>query len=238
MKVFLVTAVGISMASGVVCAQTHEYSSDSASYNTTIQMDKSGAGISRKGERISLEDDGGSGMYIVPKIGLNLIPDTGYVTTLGTVNASADTGISLGLSIGKEISDSFAIELDVGYLHNSVSSIDILGIAATQVSVDFEQIPILLNAIWSNSSHKSKPYFGLGVGTVRGELTGNFTAGGVPLFIIPDSEWAFSFQVMAGMSFPISDSSDLTIGYRFMQVNYDDADVNNHTIQCGIEFRF
>ena len=232
MNILLISTFCGCFASTALFADSNEFVAEEASFNTTL-------GFDRTSDRIALQEGGSSGWYIIPKVGVNLPSDSDIPSVLGTVNVKFDAGLSLGLALGMELTKSFALQVDAGYMSNSVDSLQVQGVNATQVSVDVEQIPIMFSGIWSNMSHRNKPYFGLGVGMSRVELqSGSFTAGGVPIVIIPTHDWTFAYQIMAGMQFNLSHSSDINIGYRFMHASYDLGDVDNHTFHLGLSFRF
>jgi hypothetical protein len=233
----LVGVFSAHLAVGVVCADGIGGDGvNDSTFDTTLSFNQT-EGFAT--DKISLESGGGSGWYIIPKVGVNLIQDLDLTLNGATVGKiSYDSGLTLGLSLGVELTESFSLQLDAGYMKNSIDTVDVLGVFATSVSVDTEQIPIMFNGIWTGSSSENTPYFGIGVGTIRGATSGSLTIAGVPLVITEDPEWAFAWQLKVGMVFNLSPTSDLDIGYSFMRVNYDDADVNNHTIHAGLSFRF
>jgi len=88
-------------------------------------------------------------------------------------------------------------------------------------------------------------YGGLGFGLA--ELDIDYAPSGVA--IINDTEMVGFFQLMAGASYPLTDTTDLTAGYRFRQFGDAEADSvlipasldienTNHILEFGVRFSF
>ena len=89
----------------------------------------------------------------------------------------------------------------------------------------------MLNLIWSPSNQPDlQPYFGLGIGAIRGGYESN-------AFIRSDDEWAYAGQVRLGLQVDLSTTSNLTFGYQFTLAQSDD-DIDNHTLVLGLHFQF
>ena len=234
MNLFLVMGAGLCLATGFANADTTEVNSDNASEFT------SAISFGAMEERVQLDSE--SAWYIVPKVGMNLPGDwTPLVVGLTGAIATFDSGIAFGLAIGVEMSNSFSLQFDIGYMKNDVDTIGINGVSVAPelfgVSAEVEQLPIMLRAIWTGSSSNMQPYVGFGLGSTRGELTLDFTFD-EGAFSISDNEWAFTYQALAGIKFELSPSAELTVDYRFLHADYSIGDLNNHTIGMGVQFRF
>lgn len=228
----LVVTMGVCITTNYVFANNDEFGLEKASFDTSLSFDDST-------NRLSLEEEGGSGWYMIPKIGVNL---PGDVNDSG-LSFEFQSGLSLGLAVGFELTDTFALQLEAGYMKNDVNRIsDSTGFGVTPeslgASVELTQVPILISGVWTNSSKRSRPYFGVGIGAINGKMAERFTINGIA-YSVEDDEWALAYQAEAGMRFHWSYSSDLIVGYRFMHAAYSDgADMNNHTIHVGWSFKF
>ena len=235
MKLFLVLGTGLCLATGFANADTTEVNSDNASeFNSKISF---GA----MEERVQLDSE--SAWYIVPKVGVNFPGKMGF-TDLPGAKLEFDSGLAIGLAIGVEMSDSFSLQFDIGYMKNDVDTLKIDGVGINPAlfggSLEQEQMPIMLSAIWNGSGSNIQPYVGLGLGTTHGELTMNLddTLFGTAVSV-SDDEWAFTYQALAGIKFELSPSADMSIDYRFLHADYDNgSDLDNHTIGIGVQFRF
>jgi len=235
MKLFLVMGTGLCLATGIANADTTEVNSDNASEFT------SAISFGAMEERVQLDSE--SAWYIVPKIGMNLPGEMGNNAVPG-LKLEFDSGLSIGLAIGVEMSNSFSLQFDIGYMKNEVDTVKLDGLGVDPAlfggSLEMEQMPIMLSAIWTGSSSNMQPYAGFGLGTTHGELTLNLddTLLGTAVSASSD-EWAFTYQALAGVKFELSPSADMTIDYRFLHADYSDgSDLDNHTIGMGVQFRF
>jgi len=202
---------------------TSTYSSadefDSADYNTTISFNEE--------NRIAL-DGGSSGWYFAPHIGYNMISNS---STEGVTIKYAN-GISFGGGFGVEVKQDLAFQFDFGYIRNDVDRMTNDGTGnGSEPDIEFTQIPLMFNLIWSPSNQPDiKPYFGLGIGAIRGKYESN-------AFVSSDAEWALAGEFRIGLKIDLSTTSNLTLGYQFTLAQYDD-NIDNHTLGLGFEFRF
>ena len=203
------------------------------------QLHDSGAPIGRapSQERITLEDTGKNGWYIVPNFGLNLVSEFND----DELQISYKDGSSYGVSIGKEVDPGFRMQLDIAHIKNDLDRVFVKlagGINVPVTDAKITQIPILLNAIWEPRGHSRLfPYIGLGVGVIKGKYS---VADLPPQFTtLLDIGWAFALQVKVGVSYELSHSSSVHLGYHFLHAHYEsDLDINNNLITFGLEFRF
>ncbi len=171
---------------------------------------------------------GGGGWYITPQVGVNYITNT---STEG-YTVEYDAGVSFGIGFGTQLQSDLDFRFDIGYVRNDIDTItnESTNLSAAP-DVEFTQIPFMFNLIWSPANQPDlQPYFGLGLGLVRGEYEAN-------QFISSDTEWAFAGQLMAGVKVEFSSSSALWIGYNFRLAKYDDT-IDNHTVGVGFQFKF
>jgi len=216
MNPLVVICAGLIVCSSSLCAG--EFAS--TDYSTLLSFNKN--------ERISLGGVGNGGWYFSPYVGYNLISNT---ATQGlTINFAE--GIAFGGGFGVEIKPDLVFQFDFGYMRNKIDRITNDGTGVISMpDIEYTQIPLMLNLIWSPSNQPDlQPYFGLGIGAVRGEYESN-------AFIRSDAEWAYAGQVRLGLQVDLSTTSNLTFGYQFTLAQYDD-DIDNHTLVLGLHFQF
>ena len=188
-------------------------------------------------DRITLDDTGNKGWYIIPNFGVNLMGDFNN----DNLTITYATGIGFGFSIGKEINPGFRVQLDIAQIKNDLNSVFINispGVPVDVNGAEITQTPIILNVIWEPRGHdRLFPYIGLGVGAIRGDYS---VAGLPPEFSnILDINWAYAIQVKAGLKIELSHSSNVNLGYQYLHAGYgSDLDLNNNLITIGFEFRF
>ena len=170
----------------------------------------------------------GDGWYFVPHIGFNFISNTS--TSGYTVDFS--NGISLGGGIGLNLGNDLAIQFDAGHIKNDIDHFENETTGeSTEPDVQFTQVPLLLNAIWTPSAHVDvRPYFGLGAGAVWGKYSSNDEVGS-------KADWGLGLRAQLGATIELTTSTAFSFGYQFTLVQYDD-DVDNHNIQLGLRIRF
>ena len=237
MKLFLVMGVGLCVATGFANADTTEVNSDNAvEFNSKISF---GA----MEERIEIEDSGG--WYFVPRVGVNLISDQSY----GGVTIPYDAGISFGLGVGKNLSDNFSLQFDIGFTKNDVdpvtfdaekwwpSTVADLATHSGYVS----QLPIMVSGIFDLGGDSIRPYIGAGAGMTRTRIKNlQSSAGWSGQGRDSDTDMGFSYQFLAGVKLELSPTSNMHVGYRYLSEDSDywKGDFENHTISLGLHFRF
>jgi len=215
MKYFVALIVGLFGCASVVLADR------SASYDTSLSF--------LKKERIAMSSGANSSVwYFAPHVGMNLISNT---ATEG-FTIKFDHGISFGGGFGVEIQQDLAFQFDFGYIRNDVDEIvnDSTN-TTTAPDIEYTQMPFIFNLIWTPANQPDlQPYFGLGVGAIRGKYESN-------AFISSDEEWALAGRIQLGLQIDLSTTSNLSMGYKFTLANYDDT-IDNHTVGIGFQFRF
>ena len=106
----------------------------------------------------------------------------------------------------------------------------------------------MANGIFSQKVWRVKPYVGLGIGVAR--HSGKFGKQSVEVggkdFIYDgasEDKFAFAYQAMAGVAYPLSDAVDARLGYRYFATSTADFDglkatYGTHNFEVGIRFRF
>ncbi|MDP7004912.1 MAG: outer membrane beta-barrel protein [Phycisphaerales bacterium] len=213
MKTFIAFCVGVFALSSFSFADE-----TSSEYDTSLLLNTQ--------ERIPV-DGGSSGWYFTPHFGYNLISNT---ATEG-FNIKFDDGISFGVGFGVEVKTDIAFEIDLSYIRNDVDTITDGSGAGSEPDIEYTQIPLMFNLIWSPSHQPDvQPFFGVGLGVTRGEYESN-------AFISSDARWAVAGQIRAGVKIDLSTTSSFSVGYQFMLAQYSD-NIDNHTIGIGLQFSF
>jgi opacity protein-like surface antigen len=131
-----------------------------------------------------------------------------------TTRSAFKTGVRLDLDGGYQFNESWAIDMELGYIYNQV---DFSNSSAT-ASPDLYQVPFLVNAVFTLPVNwRVKPYAGAGVGLV---LTGlndfrDVTGAG---------------QLLAGVKYDLNGRVDLGLGYKFLvTTTHDWSDILDTT---------
>src|ERR1700744_1567501 len=91
---------------------------------------------------------------------------TGFVGPGGKVKF--DTGFRAGLDFGYNINDSFAVEFEAGVIRNTISDIGVQHLSSVGGSAELDEVPLLVNGIYTLQLGAFKPYVGVGVGGMAG----------------------------------------------------------------------
>ena len=236
MKLFLVIGTGLCLATGFANADTTEVNSDNLSeFSSTISFAPE--------DGIVLDNE--SGWYMIPHVGVNLMSDQSY----RGVNIPYDNGVSFGLGVGTRLSDNFRLQFDIGFIKNDVDPVDFNGgrwwstdegVPVTH-SGFVSQLPLMVSGIFDFGGDRIRPYIGAGVGITRTRIKNiqssiEWSTSGRD----SDTDWGFSYQIVAGFEFELSPTSNMHVGYRFLSVEseYWKGDFENNTISLGLQFRF
>lgn len=151
--------------------------------------------------------------------------DSRYTTapaTRFTAESQLDTGFILGIAAGRQLNEDWRGEVEFAYQRNSSDRIDFATLPAAPIAYaadgQIESFTILAN-VWHDfepSEHAGfTPYAGGGIGI-------GFVNGGVE-YLPPtapglghlDEDIGFAFQLGAGVSWKISQTMSMQVGYRF-----------------------
>ena len=129
---------------------------------------------------------------------------------------SFDPGTRADVSIGYQIADPLAIELETGILWNSLSSDSGPGFPFDD-RTSLYQVPLLANLIYRVPiSGGLSAYFGGGAGGVASTLQlREHPAPGV-YFHDTDTDFTFAYQGLAGLKYAFNPAMEVGVGYKFL----------------------
>lgn len=197
-----------------------------------------------------------AGLYVVPT-------DSDWSYTEGGETLSTevkwDAGFGLLFAYGFGTEDGLRGELEVGYRKADID--ELKGISATEggvtVSVeDFElgldgdmtTLSLMGNGIVSFGAGQLRPYVGAGLGLARHD--GTLDAQTVTIagneFAVEESsgdDIVFAYQVMGGVGFEMSESTEVRVGYRYFatgdaDIDGDEVSYASHNFEAGVLIRF
>lgn len=175
------------------------------------------------------------GIYVMPE-------DSDTDQTPGTAfdgDVEWDDGWGAVGSLGYAFGNGLRTELELSYRSNDADSIGNADLGGS-VSSMAGMVNVLYDV---DFGLPFKPYIGAGVGGARvnfDEVTNGAT-------VIDDGGFDFAWQGIAGASYSLNDSTDLTLDYRYFSVpevelqnggNSYDTDYNTHNVVLGVRFTF
>jgi hypothetical protein len=194
------------------------------------------------------------GVYLEAFGGFSELLDGGIKEGGTTGDGSYDIGFLSGMSFGKVISPSWAMELEWFYRSNSVESVsggEFDGLS----DGDFASTNLMLNVIYTlnrensggNFFSKVNPYVGVGFGAMQ-EIDIDFTVAGAEQE--HSDNWVPAAQFIAGLHYPISEkfsafaelryhySGSSTLEAQTGPAGEIDADYNGYSALLGLRYSF
>jgi len=129
----------------------------------------------------------------------------------GREHFQADTGIRGDLSLGYNLTKSFAIEVESGAIWNPGPNPD----------DSFYQIPAMLNVMYHFQLNDSwRVYLGAGAGGVVSITHSLFHDPALSRpFSLDDSDWSVGYQAQAGIKYALTPHVELDLGYKFLGID-------------------
>jgi len=178
------------------------------------------------------------GWYVGLEGGANWIDDadataafsTGEGTTTTAGSISFDTGWAAIATVGYSYGEHWRAEIEGGYRSNDITS---------GAGSDVTEWSLMVNALYD--FHLS-PTLDLTLGAGAGYDWATLDLGGV----VDDTDGNFAYQGIAGLSYAMTDRMDLTLTYRYLNVQgpafdlvglkFDVDDVTKHSVTVGLRF--
>jgi|GEM_PF-2302080 len=173
------------------------------------------------------------------------LEDIGYLTTtrIGTVGLEADFEVGWGVTVpfGYQFSNGFGLGGSVGYYSAGVDEVSVLfrgrHVGEVGLDADVATLPVLLNASYQfRLSDTFSLTLGAGAGVAWSELEID-DVGGRDYDLSTDG-WDFSFQGFGSFNYSVSQTTDLTVGYRYIQTETDEDSLQGHNLEAGVVIKF
>ena len=211
---------------------------------------------------IAAANEGGAyvslgGLYVLPS-------DSDLSSTLDdwefTGTAPLDGGPGFIAAVGYGASNGLRAELEFGYRSSSWSKYEDVTATNDGVTYDFSEenfdvdgdlttLSLMANGLMVfDASWGLKPYVGAGIGFVQHEVSGDEYEVTYGLYTLEferfsEKDTVLAYQVMAGITYPISEKSEARLGYRYFgtaEAEFEEvkAEFGSHSVELGIMFRF
>ncbi|MEQ1952740.1 outer membrane protein [Mesorhizobium sp. CN2-181] len=177
---------------------------------------------------------------------------------MGNLDGDLKGAMSLGAGIGYQVNDYFRVDLTGDYFFSADFDGSTEGFCGdvpctSSDSSSVQAFLMLANAYVDLGTYNGfTPYVGAGIGgayvkwdnLVNNDDNGEFTHDG-------DGNWRFAYAAMAGVSYCLTDTTKLDVGYRFSHIDggqmfgytanagpgYDDG-FNTHEVRAGLRYQF
>lgn len=163
-----------------------------------------------------------------------------------------DPGFRIGLDLGYNLNDSFAIEFDAGMARNTINQVGIQKLNSFGANAELDEIPLLINGIYKFPLHGAfRPYVGVGIGAAisifdSSNIPGSFFPGQKPQY--SDADTVLAYQAELGFKYSVGEKVDLGLAYKFLGTtdhSWNDNNVNlktdgtmTHAIEATLTWHF
>jgi opacity protein-like surface antigen len=183
--------------------------------------------------------------------------DEGATSTSIDANSNFADGWGVSGFIGFVIDEALRAELEAGYRTNDIERVTITRntlmplSVGTIIPVDGEASTATAMAnLYYDFQIKGLPvlpWVGFGIGAAHTNYEVSYDYGDpLDLVIIKDSGWQFAYQLMAGVTVPVSEATSVSAGYRFFATGDTsyvatdgtkfDTGLTNHSFDLGLQF--
>ncbi len=179
------------------------------------------------------------GFYFGGQIGLVLPEDTSTSASGLDFDADYDAGYGIGLVGGWDFGQNFRVEGEWTFRSYAVDSVSAEGFGfkgSGNADLNVLMINGYFDLPWKD--HRFVPYIGSGIGLAILSAD-DVGAGGEK--ILDDTDTAFAYQFMAGLSYDLTNNVTAGVEYRFLDTTDTlDADIDSttHSILFNLRYRF
>lgn len=171
------------------------------------------------------------------------VKDFDFQVATGTISTEFDDGYGFGAAIGwrmREVgaSNRLRAEVEVSYRANDVDTHKLNGSALAGATGDIESTAFMVNVLVDFSEQSSfSPYLGGGLGIAHVEADG-FGVNSISN-VVSDGESVLAYQVIAGASWDISQSTEIFGEYRYFATDDPSVQTSAATgaVPTEIEYR-
>lgn len=183
-----------------------------------------------------------SGLYVVPT-------DSDWTIAGSELTSSPevswDGGFGLLLAYGFGTEDGLRGEVEVGYRKADVDEISFEN-SEFGVDGDMTTLSLMGNGFLTFGTGQLRPYVGAGLGLARHDGTlREITDDGVDVLDgeISGDDVVFAYQLMGGVGYEMSETTEVRLGYRYFatgdaDIEDDELSYASHNFEAGILIRF
>jgi outer membrane autotransporter protein len=149
-----------------------------------------------------------------------------------------DTGYSVGGAVGYDFGK-VRIEGELQYQKTDTESVSVSeGITSVSLDAvgDISVTSFLVNGYFDiENDTKFTPFLSAGAGYASGEMKYNLNVPGSGVFSVSTDFDGFAYQLGAGCSYSVSDSTEVELKYRYF---VPDEDFKSHNVTVGVRVNF
>ncbi len=164
----------------------------------------------------------------------------------------AAEGVSFGGALGVRIFRQFRAEVALGYQTNEVENQAVRS-GETRAEGNLSLFTAMVNGYYDYDLAEHGvpliPFVGVGIGFGQARLDAETRGGGLQ---VDDDNAVFAWNVMVGVTYPISETTHISLGYRYLAtedvrykgrvpgsgVRWIDSEYDSHDLRLGLRFNF
>lgn len=161
-------------------------------------------------------------------------------------------GVNVGFAVGVRVFEQFRTEIALGYQNNVVDN-QAVRPGESRADGDLSLFTAMVNGYYDYDLAEHGvpliPFVGVGIGFGQARLDAD-TQGRV--LQVDDDNAVFTWNVMAGVTYPFTEATHFTLGYRYLAtedvrykgrvagsgVRWIDSEYDSHDVRLGIRFNF
>lgn len=148
------------------------------------------------------------------------------------MTATFNTGVRGDMVMGVHLNDSLAVELELGFMWNSMDKVGGVSLSSINQSLDMYSVPVLANLVYRIPTKNAlTPYLGVGAGGNVGIMDFKNSSS-----TYTDADVAPAFQAEAGLKYALSKDASVGIAYKFyatLNQRYYLRGINDHVTLSG-----
>ena len=170
-----------------------------------------------------------------------------------------DNGFALLAAAGYSLTNGLRTEIELGWRRFATDRFKGVSVSDGDLTVsqssfrlpidgNFSTVSLMANAIFGYRLGPVQPYVGGGLGLAMHTATWDeqvLSVGGdtYPIEETDESDTVLAYQAVAGIGYPLSDTTELRLGYRYFgsgEADFDGARASygTHNFEAGVLFRF
>ena len=195
-----------------------------------------------------------SGLYVVP-LDSDYSEKSDGTTFASDLEMDASFGLLFAFGYGADVG--LRGEVELGYRKVDLDKFDGLtsrgdgettSYGTFPVKGDLTTLSLMANGIYVLDAGKLRPYFGVGIGLARHDGTIDEQTLENAEYVaavekVSDDDTVLAYQGMVGVAFPLAETTEVRIGYRYFataDADFDgtEASYGTHNLEAGILIRF
>ena len=183
---------------------------------------------------------GGDSLYLKGNVGIGMAMDTDITNmpdAAGSAKMTYDSGFLGTLAVGYDFANPFRVEAEYLWQKNDLNQLSYNNRFGNFNQGDLKTQAFMANGYYDvDTGSPWSPYVGAGLGWAKLDLS-------TPALTFADNDNVFAYQLMAGVSYAITDQWSVDAQYRFFgtadaTISGADFNENSNNLMVGLRYSF